>query len=366
MIKAFKYRIYPTKEQQSSLNKHFGCCRYIYNWGLDLSNKLYKEKKKSFFWTEIANEIPKLKKQEDTKWLKEVNSQSLQSAIKNLDKAFSRFFKKQGKFPQFKSKRDKQSFQIPQNLYINKEKSIISIPKVDGEIKTVFHRDFKGEIGTTTISKNKANQYFVSIQVEIKETPKNKEKPCREKSIGIDLGIKDFAVLSNGERIANPNITKKYEDRLSKLQKDISRKQKDSNNRKKSIVKFAKLWQHITDKKNDFLHKLSHKIVSENKTICLEDLNVAEMLKNHNLAKSISRVSWGEFIRQLKYKSEWNGVNVIEINMFSPSSKMCNNCGDIKKNLTLKDRVWACKNCGFIIDRDLNASKNILDFCVSS
>ena len=359
--KAYKFRMYPNKEQKTSLEKHFGCVRFIYNYGLNYSNEQYKLNKKSFSWLEIANNIPKLKSNEKTKWLKEVNSQSLQSSLRNLDSAYTRFFKRQGKFPQFKKKRNQQSFQVPQNFKINKHNSTLSIPKTKGEIKVVFHREIIGKINFCTISRNSANQYFVSFTVEIDKKIVKKEIK-KETAIGIDLGIKDFAVLSNKTKIPNPNISKNKEIRLGVLQSRVSRKVKGSKNRIKAILKLNKLHQKIKNKKNDFLHKLSSKIISENQTICLEDLNVSGMMKNRKLSKAIHYCSWNEFIRQLEYKGEWNGNNILKINRFSPSSKMCCNCGCINEELKLSDRTWKCKKCGIIHDRDFNASINIVDF----
>jgi len=361
MNKSYQYRIYPTKEQKVALAKHFGCKRWIYNYGLELTNKHYKETGKHLSWVEVANTIPKLKKNQETSWLSEVNSQSLQSAIKNLDSAFTRFFKKQGKFPKFKSKRNKQSFQVPQFYKIDKENSCIFLPKIKGKIKVVFHREIKGEPGTLSISKNSANNYFVSIQVDDGKEFSKKPKPNKHKAVGIDLGIKDFAILSNGEKIPNPNITKDKEKRLAKLQRDASRKVLGSNNRKKANLRVAKLYQYINNKKQDFLHKLSTRLIRENQTVCLEDLNVDGMLQNRCLSKAIQRCSWSEFVRQIMYKADWYGINVLQINRFAPSSKMCSKCGWIKEDLKLEDREWVCK-CGVKHDRDVNAAKNILAF----
>lgn len=364
MNKAFKFRIYPNQQQKVAFAKHFGCVRFIYNYGLNLTNTNYKSTNKHLSWVEVANKIPELKKDINTNWLKEVNSQSLQSAIKNLDSSFTRFFKKTSKFPNFKSKHNKQSFQVPQNLKIDYHNSTISLPKIKGQIKIIFSRRIpqNSKIGCSTISINKAGQYYISIQFDDGIKTPQKHKINKEKAIAIDLGIKDFAILSDGNKIKNPKFKQKVQKKIKKLQKKASRKIKGSKNRQKANVKVAKVFQKITNKKQDFLHKLSSKIVSENQTICLEDLNISGMLKNHKLAKSIQYCSWYEFTRQLEYKSEWNGVNIIYINRFSPSSKMCSECGSINNNLTLKDRNWCCESCGAQHDRDINAAKNILDF----
>ena len=360
--KAYKFRIYPNSKQKVELSKHFGCNRYIYNWALNLSNERYQKDKTTFKKYDLIKEITNLKKQEETEWLKEVNSQTLQQSIINLDKAFTSFFKHKAKFPKFKKKSNTQSFQLPQNMKVNKGNSTIILPKVSGEIKTVFHRDFDGSIKTCTISKNPSDQYFISILVETKDKPKKKKKHNKKKAIGIDLGIKEFLIDSEGNKVANPKYLEKQEKRLAKLQRDLSKKQKGSNNRYKARKKVAKQHQKIKNKRTDFLHKTSTKLIRENQTIVLEDLNVSGMMKNHKLARSIASASWSEFNRMLEYKAEWYGVNIIRINRFAPSSKMCNSCGTIHDDLKLSDRVFKCKNCGHEEDRDINAAKNILDF----
>jgi putative transposase len=362
MIKSYKFRIYPNKQQTEMLNKHFGCTRFIYNWALDYSKNQYKLNKKSFSRFNIQSQLPTLKQQAETQWLKEVNSQSLQCAIKNLDSSFKRFFKKQSKFPTFHKKRNKQSFQIPQNVIIDLEKSTVSIPKVDGEIDVVFHRKIDGTIRSATISKTPSDKYFISLCVENDSTIPNKYSLNKDKAVGIDLGIKDFAMLSNGIKIPNPNINKNYEDRKAVLQNRAANKELGSRNRYKANLKVNKIYEKINNKKSDFLHQLSSKLIRENQTICLEDLNVSGMMKNHKLAKAIQSCSWSEFVRQLTYKAEWYGNNIIRINRFSPSSKMCSNCGCIKDDLRLVDRNWKCSHCECEHDRDVNAAKNILDF----
>ena len=360
MLKAYKYRLYPKNKQQVLLNKHFGCCRFIYNWALETAIKQYQKDKTQFSKYDLIKQITKKKKQTETSWLSEVNSQSLQYTIQNLDTAFVRFFKKKARFPKFKNKNQRQSFSCPQNVKIDFHNSTVRLPKI-GKIKAVFSREFKGKIKTCTISRTKINQYFISMLIEDGKKNPIPTKPNKRKAVGIDLGIKDFAITSDGEKTANPRCLKKSLGRLKCLQRRASRKKKGSLNRKKANFRLAKVYNKITNQRSDFLHKLSTKLIRENQTICLEDLNISGMMKNHCLAQAISDVSWSKFVDMLKYKAEWYGKNIIQINRFSPSSKMCNYCGWIKKDLTLKDRIWKCKSCGKEVDRDINAAKNILD-----
>lgn len=361
-MKAYKFRLYPNNTQKIALANHFGCNRYIYNWALNNSNQKYQKDKTTFKKYDLIKGITQLKKQENTKWLNEVNSQTLQQAIINLDKAFTSFFKKKAKFPKFKNKTNNQSFQVPQNLKINSHNSTITLPKIKGEIKTVFHRTFEGKVKTCTISKNTADQYFISILVETKDKPQKPKKPNKKKAIGIDLGIKEFLITSNGEKVKNPKYLEKSQKRLSKLNRDLSRKKKGSNNRVKARKRLAKAHLKVRNQRTDFLHKESTKLIRENQTIVLEDLNVKGMMKNHKLARSIASASWSEFNRMLDYKAEWYGVNLFRINRFSPSSKMCNSCGHIKEDLKLSDREYKCDQCNYEEDRDINAALNILDF----
>jgi putative transposase len=363
MLKAYKYRMYPKPKQEVLLAKHFGCTRFIYNWALDQKIKKYQIENKSLSCFDLINQLVQLKTSEATKWLSEVNSQSLQSAIVHLDKAFTRFFREKKGFPKFKNKHKRQSFACPQNVKIDWHNSTTKLPKI-GEVKTVFSRQFDGKIKTCTISKTRTNKYFVSILIDDgKSTPK--PVPIRkETAIGIDLGIKDFAITSNGEKISNPKYLREAEIRLAVLQKQASRKVKGSNNRKKANFRVAKQHEKITNKRIDFLHKVSTKLIRENQTICLETLNVAGMMKNHCLAKSIADVSWSKFVEFLTYKAEWLGHNIVRIGRFEASSKTCSVCGNVKRDLMLKDREWTCSGCRTCHDRDVNAAKNIRNFAL--
>jgi len=362
IYKAFKYRIYPNQEQTMLINKHIGSCRWIYNYALNKKVEAYKKDKTRLTRFDISKDLPKLKKNEETKWLKETNSQSLQMSLKNMDEAFVRFFKEKKDFPKFKSKHNsRQSFNIPQFINVDWENKKVSVPKIK-DIKFVIDRIPEGEIKSATISRTSTKKYFISILVDtgIKEPEKFKIK--EETSIGIDLGIKDFAITSNGKKFGNPKFLKNDLRRLKKLQKRASNKVKGSNNRNKANLRVAVVYEKITNKRNDFLHKLSTKLISENQTICLEDLSVENMIKNHKLAQSIQDCSWSKFNEYLEYKARWSGVNIVRIGRFEPSSKICSNCGHINNELTLKDREWECEKCGSYHDRDINASKNILDF----
>ena len=362
IYKAFKYRIYPNKEQEELMLKHMGCSRWVYNYALNKKITSYQETGKGLNRFDIQKDLPQLKKNEDTSWLKEVNSQTLQASLENLDKAFTRFFKEKKGFPKFKSKKDnRQSFNIPQNTEIDFEKNKIWLPKFKTSIKVKIDRTFEGIIKTSTITKTPTGKYFISILVELeKELPK--KKPLDEKqAIGIDLGIKTFATLSNGMEIENPKHLKKSLKKLKKQQRKVSRKVKGSNNRKKEIKKLALIHEKVTNKRNDFLHKTSHYLVTNFDTLCLETLKSGNMMKNHKLAQTLSDIAIGKFNELIDYKSEWYGTNILRIGQFEPSSRMCS-CGVINKQLKLSDRVWTCSSCGTTHDRDVLAANNIKHF----
>jgi putative transposase len=305
--------------------------------------------------------VSELKKENE--WLKEVHSQTLQGSLRNLDAAYTKFFKEKKGFPKFKTKKSKQSYQQPQDVNVYFEKNKIFIPKLK-LVKCKFDRTFEGKIKTCTVSKNKSNQYFISVLVELDESLPNKCIINENFTVGIDLGLKDFAILSNGTKIENPKFHKKLEKKLKRHSKRLSRKRKNSKNKNKERIKLAKIYNKITNQRNDFLHKLTFKLTHDNQvnTIVMEDLNISGMIRNHKLAKSIQDVSWGEFYRQLQYKCDWYGKNLIKIGRFEPSSQICNICGYRHKNLKLEDREWTCPECCTHHDRDLNAAINIKNF----
>lgn len=283
--KAYKYRIYPNREQQELINKHIGCCRYVYNLCLEKKINAYKASKKNLSSFDLMKLLPALKKEQETSFLKEVNAQSLQSAIRNLDSAYQRFFKEKKGFPKFKSKRNaRQSFQIKQNTTVNFDKKKVYIPKFKEGIKCRFHRFFNGKIKTSTISRTATGKYYISIMVQFDEdNPSN--KPIDEnKAVGIDLGIKTFATLSNGEEIPNPKNLKNAISKLKRLQRRLSRKAKGSNNREKARKVLACQYERVTNRRNDFLEKVTHQLVTTYNTICLETLSTKNMMKNHYLA----------------------------------------------------------------------------------
>ncbi len=362
-LKAYKYRLYPNKKQQILLSKHFGACRWLYNYALAKKIEYYTKKKKTLSRFEIQKELVGMKKQEETSWLKEINSQSLQASLANLDKAYTQFFRKKKRFPKFKSKKDKQSVQFLQKTNVDFENNKLYVMKFREGIKAKFHREFDGKIKTATISRTPTGKYFVSILVEENIDIPKKLKPKIDKALGIDLGIKSFLVTSENQKFDNPKYLKESLKQLKKEQKKLSRKKKGSNNRNKQKIKVAKIYEKITNQRKDFLHKVSRQLIDENQinTYCIENLNVKGMMKNHRLAQSISDVGWNMFVSFLSYKAEWVGKNILQIGRFESSSKTCNVCGKVNQNLTLKDREWVCE-CDAKHDRDYLAACNIRDF----
>ena len=352
--KTYKFRLFPTKEQEVLLNQHFGHSRWVYNHFLNERKEQYQADKKSDNYYKQAATLTKLKKEEETRWLKEVNSQTLQFALRSLDTAFLNFFRGNAQFPKFKSRKNKNTFTIPQFGVIEEGK--INIPKFKSGIKVKLHREVKGKIGKMNITKTPTGKYYVSIFTEqiIDELPKT------GKQVGCDLGIKDFVITSEGTKFKNNRYTKKYAKQLKKAQQYLSRKQKGSNGFEKQKIKVAKIHEKIASCRLDTLHKVSIELVRNYDLISVEDLNVKGMIKNHKLSKHIADASWGNFVTLLQYKCDWYGKELVKVNRFYPSSKTCGDCGWINQNLKLSDREWTCNSCGVIHDRDENASRNIL------
>ena len=360
--KSHKYKIYPNKEQQELFEKHFGSVRFVYNWGLEKKIEAYQKNKKRISCFDLMNELVKLKKKKDFQWLNEVNSQSLQMALKNLDVAFTSFFRKHNEFPRFKSKKNnKNSFQVPQHLKLNNK---LTIPKIP-DIKIKLSRPIEGKIKTATISKTPTNKYFIAILVEENKQLPKKPKITEETTIGIDLGIKHFATISDGRKIENPKYLKQSEAKLKRYQRWLSREKRESNNRIKQRLKVALIQEKITNQRSDFIHKLTYQLTHENQvsSIAIEDLAIKNMVKNHYLAKAIADASWHEFRRQLGYKCDWYGKNLLIIGRFEPSSKICS-CGYVNQELKLSDRKWICPKCKTRHDRDILASQNIKRFAL--
>jgi len=349
--KAYKFRLYPTNEQKQSLAQQGGNCRFLWNHFLEVNQQQYKENKKFIFSYELITSLPKLKQEYD--FLNNSFSQSLQQVGRYFDRALKDSFQKIKGFPAFKKKSMlKDSFTVPQKFRI--DKSFVFIPKI-GEVKWVKHQPIKGKVKHLTITQD-GDLWFCSVNVEL-----NIKKPIQKTDniVGIDVGLKTFATLSDGTKVENPKILRKYEGKLEKENRHLSRKVKGSKNKWKQRIKVAKLHRKIRNVRKDFQHKVTHDMITKYDGFVLETLNIRGMVKNHNLAKSISDASWYEWKRQLKYKSEWSNKMFLEIGRWEASSKTCSCCGWYNADLTLADREFVCKKCGLKIDRDWNASLNI-------
>ena len=342
-------------------NQHFGCARWVYNWALNRKQEHYKKTKKSKSKRELQDELVHLKKTEDYKWLNDVNSQTLLSSLLHLHTAFTNFFHKRAKFPKFKKKYSaRQKYQCPQHVVIDFENELIHLPKIKN-VKAKLHRNFSGKIKTCTIERTVTNKYFVSVLVEAlaKEPIKSTAEP--ELTIGIDLGVKELLTTNEGLQVQNYKYLQKGEKKLKKLQRRLSKKENKSANRGKARRLLAKAHERIANQRLNLLHQISSHLVYKNQatSIAIEDLHVKGMMKNHKLSKAIGDCSWGMLLRQLEYKTNWSGKNLIKIDRWFPSSKTCSNCGTVKDELSLSERVYCCATCSIKIDRDVNAAINI-------
>ena len=352
MLKAHKYRLYPDDSQKVLLAKSFGSCRWFYNYALNQTNETYKETGKGLSRNTIINLLPSLKKEYE--WLSEPPSQALQQVALDLSSAFLNFFEGRAKFPNFKKKSNRQSMRLPQGCKLIDD--YIKLPKI-GEVYCRVSKQPEGQLKSVTVTKTPSGRYYASCLFDDgKELPKQSSDG---KAVGIDMGLNHYAITSDGTKHGNPKYYRKYEDKLAKVQKRLSKKAKGSNNRYKARVKVAKAQEKISRCREDFLHKLSRKLVDENQVIVVENLAVKNMVKNKHLAKSINDAGWGMFCTMLKYKAEWEGKTYVEVNRFFPSSKTCNVCLHQVDKLPLDIRSWQCPNCQTIHDRDINAAMNI-------
>jgi len=351
--KAYRYRFYPTDDQKEYLARTFGCCRFTYNYFLDLKTGLWKEEKKRVSYSECSTLLRSLK--HEYPWLKEVSSVCLQQSLRHLDKAFDRFFKRQAKYPKFKKRAYEQSASYMKN----------SFTYVDGEIRLAkqkqplgirWSRRFTGTPNSLTVTRESAGRYYISIHV--KEVVQ--AFPFKPREVGLDLGLKDTITTNTGEVVCNPRFLEKKQKTLRKGQKTLARRKKGSNNYKKARIALAIAYAKIRDKRHDFLHKLSTKLVNENQVIAIESLTVKKMIQNKYLSRSISDVGWTTLVRFLEYKCDWYGKDLVRVDTFFPSSKLCSHCGYKLEELSLSTRQWKCPQCSEVHDRDKNAAKNVL------
>lgn len=356
MLKAYKYKINPSDKQKAVLSQFFGCSRWVYNWGLNRKSEHYAETKENISCFDLGKEITQLKKTEEYSWLRDVHSQVLQTSLRNLDNAYTNFFNRRADFPKFKKKSNKQTIQYPQGVKIKDNK--IYLPKI-GWVYFFNSRSFVGNIKTVTVTKTCTNKYFVSILVET-EVIHPPRKPIQEQStVGLDFGIKDLVITSDGEVFENQKHFQKMKSLLRVEQRSLSRKKKGSKRYEKQRLRVAKIHEKITNQRLDYLHKISTKLIQQYDTICIEDLSVESLLQERKMSSLIADASWKTLRTVLEYKSEWYGKNLIVIGRFEPSSKRCNNCGYINPNLKLSQRKWDCPKCQRTLLRDENAALNI-------
>src|SRR6266480_3346174 len=355
--KAYKYRMYPTQEQAHILARTFGCCRYVYNWALRARTDAFFQRGERLYYNQLAIMLTDLKKQEETAWLSEVSSVPLQQALRHLDTAFRNFFEGRTEYPTFHKKHGAQAATYATNAFSWNGYSL-TLAKMKTPLDIHWSRPLPTgcKPSSVTITKDCAHRYFVSILVE----EEIKHLPVGNSQVGLDLGLKSMVITSDGHTYGNPKFFSKDEKKLAKAQRRHAKKKKGSKNRIKARLKVARVHKKIADRRRDYQHQLSTRIIRENQVVCIESLQVKNMVKNHCLAKAISDVGWSEFSRQLEYKAEWYGRTLVKIDKWYPSSKRCFDCGHLLDSLTLDVRSWACPECGAQHDRDINAAQNIL------
>ncbi len=355
--RAYRFRFYPTPEQEHILARTFGCARFVYNHMLRLRTDAWMNEQKRIGYHETSAALTLLKKQEEYAWLNEVSSVPVQQALRNLNTAFLNFFAKRAKYPSFKSKRDRQSAEYTTSAFRWDGKEL-KLAKMDAPLAIRWSRVLPkaARLTTVTVSKDAAGRYFVSILCDDAVSA----KPEVTSQVGIDLGLSHFAILSTGEKVAGPKTYRKHERRLARAQRRLAKKTPGSKNRAKAKLKVARLHARITDARRDFLHKLSTRLINENQVIAIETLAVSHMQKNERLAKGIADASWSEFVRQLEYKARWYGRTLIGIDKWFPSTKRCHVCGHTVAKMPLSVREWTCPECGAHHDRDINAARNVL------
>src|SRR5712691_5069488 len=355
--KAYQYRVYPTDEQANILARTFGCCRYVYNWALRARTDAFFQRGDRLYYNQVAVLLTDLKKQEETAWLSEVSSVPLQQSLRHLDTAFRNFFEGRAEYPTFHKKHGVQAATYAANAFRWDGKEL-TLARMETPLDIHWSRPLPKGVKPTnvTISKDGADRYFVSILVE----EDIKHLPVGNSQVGLDLGLKSMVITSDGHTYGNPKFFAQDEKKLAQAQRRHAKKQKGSKNRRKAQLKVARIHARITDRRRDYQQKLSTQIIRENQVVCVESLQVKNMVQNHTLAKAISDVGWSEFVRQLEYKAEWYGRTLVKIDKWYPSSKRCFDCGHILDSLTLDIRYWTCPQCGVSHDRDINASKNIL------
>ena len=353
--RAYQYRCYPTPSQRQTLARTFGCARYVYNWALRRRRDAYRERGEHLFYRDTSAALTQMRRQPETAWLGEVAYIPCQQALRHLDKAFRNFFEERAKYPTFKKKRGRQAAEYTTSAFTWDGNTLV-LARMKEALPIRWSRPLPKDAKPTTItvSRDMAGRYFVSFLVEEDIQP----LPVSATIVGIDLGVQDVVTLSTGEKTGNEHFFTKEEKRLARLQRRHTKKQKGSKNREKARRKVAKLHARIADRRRDFLHKLTTRLIRENQVVCVESLAVKNMLQNHCLAKAIADVGWGELVRQLQYKAAWYGRTVVAIDQWYPSSKRCSVCGHVLDSLDLDERQWTCPECGTVHDRDTNAALN--------